>query len=491
MSARIAFAAVFMFLVRTATGAGDATRVAGSPAPLDIRPTASASREIDLESRLPVDVREEPTPQQAKALATGIDDIDIATALAFQVLHRSTKTFNTPLGQLTALTAGAAYPQSWIRDCATGIGAAYLVLGDAAAKGCIVLHLLDQRDDGYVNDWVDTKGGKDKNTVEADQESSLVIAVAEYVDNSRNTPFLASKINDVSVLDRLGRALDYVWVHRRDPATGLVTSGHSIDWGDVSIEQGGQKAIYLRPQSHLVAGIYTNAMYAIAIRDYRRLLAAHGSASKDRSKQWAGRLRLLADKINKYLWNEAMGYFVMHRHVTPLDLPTDETAMFALGGNAVAIEAGLANEKQVDRIIGSALRLKDQYHAATVSGVLYPPFPDGVYRHPMVHRPFQYQNGGLWDWFGLRLVGTMFKTGHARTGCRSLEEIADKVVRNKTFSEWDDLDGRAEGSKDYLGAAGEYVAAVKELNSYVSRERRHTPSFSARELCAQAAYAQQ
>ena len=445
---------------------------------------------IDLTKASLADLRDEPALKKARSLAVGIENVDRATALAFYTLHKSPKTFSTPSGNLTALTAGATYPQSWIRDCATGIAAAYLALGDTAARGCILLHLFNQHDDGYVNDWVDGNGEKDKNTVEADQESSLVIAATEYVDSSGNTAFLSSKVNAVAVLDRLGLALNYVWVHRRDPETGLVTSGHTIDWGDVSIEEGDQQAIYLSARSHLVAGIYTNAMYAMAIRNYLHLLGAQVGASKQVRARWTERSHLLAGKINQYLWNEAHGYFVMHRHVTPLNLPADESAMFALGGNAVAIEAGLANKRQADRITRNALRLQAQYHAATLSGVLYPPFPDGVYQHPMVRQSFTYQNGGLWDWFGLRLVRTMFKANHPQAGCRALEEIAAKVVRNGTFSEWDDLDGHAEGSKDYIGAAGQYVAAVKELNSYVTRERRLTPSFSAHNLCVQAAHAE-
>jgi len=445
---------------------------------------------VDLHRGSLAELREKPALQKAKALAVGIGDIDLATSLAFFTLYKSPRGFRTPLGNLTALTAGATYPQSWIRDCATGVAAAYLALGNSAARDCIVLQLLHQADDGSVNDWVDGDGKADKNTVESDQESSLVIAAGQYIAISADTAFLRSRINGVTVLDRLGRALDYVWTLRRDAETGLVLSGHTIDWGDVSIEASGRKALYLGPQSPRVVGVYTNAMYAIAIRDYLRLRAIHGADRQHRDARWTNRLHLLRSNMSKYLWNETKGYFVMHRHITPLNLPTDESAMFALGGNAVAIEAGVATTEQADRIVGNALRLQSQYHAATISGVLYPPFAEGVYPHPLLRKPFQYQNGGLWDWFGLRLVRAMFGTDHAAAACTALAQIAAKVARNKTFSEWDDLDGRAEGSPDYLGAAGQYVAAVRELNSYVARERRLAPSFSARDLCAQAAQAE-
>ena len=448
---------------------------------------ASRLPSVTLEYR-PVSVeqlRENPAFAAAKKLVTGDKDIDLATSLAFYTLHKAQSKIATAYGEYTLLNAGSRYPQAWIRDCATGIDAAFLVLGDADAKSCVLMHLEQQHADGYVNDWIDAKNEVDKNTVESDQESSLVIATARYVDRA-HAAFLAVKVGDATVLEHLRRALEYVWTQKRDASSQLVVSGHTIDWGDVSIEEPDQKAIYLSPRSHLVAGIYSNAIYVLAIRDYLHLLslALHGHERERRL--WKKRQVFLKTAINNSLWNADEGWYVMHRHVTPFKLSVDEDAMFPMGGNALAIQAGIADTGQANRIYANSLRLQKRYGAATISGVLYPPFPDGTYLHPAVNREYHYQNGGLWDWFGLRLLRTMFNTGHAETACRSLKEIAAKVVRNRTFSEWDDLNGHAEGGKDYLGAAGEYIATVQELNSYVALKRRQAPDFSARALCGQA-----
>lgn len=430
-------------------------------------------------------LRSEAAMQKARDLEVGVKAIDLATSLAFYTVRKAEHTFVMPSGRFTVLTAGAAYPEAWIRDCATGVRAAYLVIGDAAARGCASLHMLRQRNDGYVNDWVDSAGRVDKNTVESDQESSLVIAVSDYIASTKNFAFLNEKIENKPVVEHLERALSYVWLTERDPATGLVKNGHTIDWGDVSIDGSDQSAIYLKHNSHLVVGIYANAMYALAIRDYIDLVSKSVSPDDGNIELWQKRLTVLRHSIVANLWSPERGYFLMHKDLTPVVLPVNENDMFAMGGNAIAIEAGLATPEMAGRIFDVALRMKEKFDAPTISGVLYPPYPDGVYKHPAVTHPFQYQNGGAWDWFGLRLVSDMIKNGRTVDACKSLDEIATKVVRNRTFSEWDAQDGRPMGSKDYLGAAAEYISAIEDLRNYDTRLDRGTkPVRARRNLCA-------
>jgi hypothetical protein len=417
------------------------------------------------------ELRAEPAMRKSLDLSVGIKSIDLATSLAYFTVERAKKVYVMPSGRFTVLTAGAGYSQAWIRDCATGVRAAYLVVGDAAARDCASLHMLKQRDDGYVNDFIDSAGKVDKTTVEADQESSLVIAVSDYVDITKKSGFLDKKINRESVIEHLHAALNYVWVNERDSKTGLVKSGHTIDWGDVSIDGADQSAVYLNKNSHLVVGIYTNAMYALAIRDYINLISKCDQTDNGNIKLWKERLDVLKRSIVANLWSSERGYFLMHRNLTPISLPVNEDDMFAMGGNAVAIEAGITTPEMTNSIFDTALHMKEKFNAPTISGVLYPPYPDGVYKHPSVVHPFEYQNGGAWDWFGLRLISDMLENGRAVDACKALNEIATKVVRNRTFSEWDARDGRAMGSKDYMGAASEYISAVVQFKEYAEKQR--------------------
>uniref|UniRef100_UPI00260ECC24 hypothetical protein n=1 Tax=Pseudomonas sp. TaxID=306 RepID=UPI00260ECC24 len=245
-----------------------------------------------------------------------------------------------------------------------------------------------------------------------------------------------------------------------------------------------QSAIYLNSNSYLVVGIYTNAMYALAIRDYIDLTSKNISPSSNNVKLWQERLRALKHNIVTNLWSQERGYFLMHKDLTPIDLPINEDEMFPMGGNAVAIEAGLTTPEMANRIFDIALQMKEKFKSPTISGVLYPPYPDGVYKHPAVTHPFQYQNGGAWDWFGLRLVSDMLKNGRAVDACKSLNEISVKIVRNGTFSEWDAQDGQAMGSKDYLGAAAEYISAMVRLDAYIAKQNRAAKQLvTAQDLC--------
>jgi hypothetical protein len=300
-----------------------------------------------------------------------------------------------------------------------------------------------------------------------------VIAAAEYVNISLNREYLAESIAGKSVLDRMESALEYVWMSRRDEKTGLVVGAHTIDWGDVQI--GGEthkQAVYLNEKSTLTVDIYDNALYCLAIRSFLSLLppAIYGRGTRD--EKWRQRLDFLRAQTKKVLWDEGRGYFVMHRHVTPLDHDFDEDSMFPMGGNAVAIEAGLTDRLMTRRIAQKVFVEQRRHGAATISGVLYPPYNDGIYLHPTVNKAYQYQNGGLWDWFGLRMVRALYKHGYKTEAKRAFLEIAAKVVKNKTFSEWDALDGSARGSRDYLGAAGQYIAAVSEMRESFGHHER-------------------
>ena len=80
----------------------------------------------------------------------------------------------------------------------------------------------------------------------------------------------------------------------------------------------------------------------------------------------------------------------------------------------------------------------------------------------MMDDPYEYQNGGQWDWFGGRLVEAMFEHGFSRMARQKLIEIARKNAANKGLYEWDTPDGRGRGSSFYSGSAGSLAGALIE-----------------------------
>jgi hypothetical protein len=76
--------------------------------------------------------------------------------------------------------------------------------------------------------------------------------------------------------------------------------------------------------------------------------------------------------------------------------------------------------------------------------------------------PYEYQNGGQWDWFGGRLVLAMFENGFSAQAREKLIEIVRKNIRNGGLFEWDTKDGAGRGSDYYAGSAGSLGRALFE-----------------------------
>ena len=80
----------------------------------------------------------------------------------------------------------------------------------------------------------------------------------------------------------------------------------------------------------------------------------------------------------------------------------------------------------------------------------------------MMDDPYEYQNGGQWDWFGGRIVYAMFEHGFSGQAREKLLEIAKKGVANRGLYEWDSPEGTGRGSAFYSGSAGSLAKALFE-----------------------------
>jgi len=98
----------------------------------------------------------------------------------------------------------------------------------------------------------------------------------------------------------------------------------------------------------------------------------------------------------------------------------------------------------------------------TVAGVLLPPYPSGVFRHPILTEAWTYQNGGQWDWWAGPFVLAEFEEGHARAALRHLDQILDRVAAAGGLYEWTSRDGEGRGSPEYAGSAAAIGQALVE-----------------------------
>ena len=86
-----------------------------------------------------------------------------------------------------------------------------------------------------------------------------------------------------------------------------------------------------------MAGLYASALYVGAAHDLAGLHRAVGDAVGGR--RWDDRARLIADGIERHLWQPERGFYRMHNILSwplPGRAPQDDDR-FGMGGNAVAL----------------------------------------------------------------------------------------------------------------------------------------------------------
>ncbi len=81
------------------------------------------------------------------------------------------------------------------------------------------------------------------------------------------------------------------------------------------------------------------------------------------------------------------------------------------------------------------------------------------------HKPFAYQNGGDWPWWGGRIVQGLAVTGLVDEAEEVLIPILEMVEEFDGFYEWHGPDGTPHGSKSFRGAAGAVCKAIRMLSA--------------------------
>lgn len=421
---------------------------------------------------IPFDVGRREWPEDKFALSfeagpytkidTGIPEFNALMKLIRVTLKHNEVSFKGRIGRVDGFSAGAGYPQIWVRDANTIIPASRYFYPASYMHSWLDELLSYQRPDGSLPDWFDSRGVTDKNTVETDQEASAVQA-GRQVYELLGPGWSDGDIRGARTRERMERALESVWKNRLDVERGLIKGAHTADWGDVEMEDADQSAIYAGETTRWTMDIYDQSMFHQAANDLAHEFEISGP--KDKAGLWRERAETVRRNAAKWLWQEDKGFYRVHIHAGPWRHDIDEDNIFAMGGNAQAMISGLAGGPGDDkrrRIIEQALARQKEFGVSTISGSLLPPYPAGFFKHPALDEPYEYQNGGQWDWFGARLVLAMFESGFAREAREKLLEIARKDIANSGLYEWDTKDGAGRGSDFYSGSAGSLARALVE-----------------------------
>jgi DUF1680 family protein len=384
----------------------------------------------------------------------------------------------------SGLNAGSGYSEVWIRDLNTFIEVALQVNPPERLREALLIFLKFQGAtgdivDGYVpldqakvkyayrTTALATKLMAHKNTVETDQEASLVQAVRKYIRVTGDTALLDERVDGVTVRDRLGRALQYLLTERFDTKHGLIWGATTADWGDVQPES--PWGVELDEHSHRTLDIYDNAMLVIALNDYLALL---GDKAPEAAR-WKARRDELKRNVRQHLWDPKRRKFIPHVYLAGSPFPKnfDEDAIYYHGGTAVAIEAGLLTRKEALQALDRMVANVKAAGAASIGLTLYPPYPEGFFKNPQMRSPYSYQNGGDWCWFGGRMIQELIKLGYVAQAYRELQPMVERVKRAGGFHEWWSVDNQPRGSGEFRGSAGVLGRAIEMLQAWAEQRQ--------------------
>lgn len=380
--------------------------------------------------------------------------------------------------------AGDGYGEVWIRDYNTFIELAMEVMPDSLIQdnlltffrfqgetGDIVDGFIDikravQSDGGYQYRYskLDPRYGAHKNTVETDQESSLVQAVWRYVTKSGNRDFLRIEIDGKTVEQRLEWSLDYLMNERYDQAHGLLWGATTSDWGDVQPEH--PWGVALDESSHLCLDIYDNAFFVIAINHFLEL-----TDNKESQKRWTAVRDQIKSNVRKHLWDSENQKFIPHVYVgeSPFPADFDENKIYYHGGTAMAIEAGLLSRNEIAVSNAQMVANVKAANAPSIGLTVYPPYPEGFFQNKGMY-PYGYQNGGDWTWFGGRMIQQLIRNGFVQEAYDEVQPMLERVVKNKGFFEWYKVDGTPSGSGTFRGSAGVLHKAIEDFRIWANEQ---------------------
>lgn len=379
----------------------------------------------------------------------------------------------------TGFTAGEGYEEVWIRDFATFIELSCQVREHDEIRDKLLMFFRFQGDDGNIVDGYTPAekpgAGYDfivkesipafkahKNTVATDHESSLIQAVARFIRTTSDASILEQKINGITVIERMGQALQYLLDHRWSEAHGLLWGGTTADWGDVRPDH--EWGVVLEESSHRAIDVYDNAMFLIAIADYLSLLEDDSGARV----YWQDVHNQVSRNVRKRLWDAEGQRFIAHLYLEDSPFPdtVDESEIYYHGGTMMAIASGLLSQ---DEIAASLARMRENVEksgAASLGLTLYPPYPEGVFKNPILTAPFTYQNGGDWTWFGGRTIQQLVAHGFVEEAYAEIQPMVERVQKNGGFWEWYTIDNEPAGWGTFRGSAGALGRAIEMLQEW-------------------------
>ncbi len=383
----------------------------------------------------------------------------------------------------TGFNAGDGYREVWIRDYNTFIELAAQVFPKEELKENLLVFCRMQGEDGNIIDGftpiekvgavtydfsyskLEPRYAAHKNSVETDQESSLIQAVYKYVKLTGDTTILAEKVGDKTVAERLEWAMDFLMQNRFNQQYGLIIGATTADWGDVQPEHGW--GVDLDANTHPAIDIYDNAMLVIALNNLTEMI-------QSTKPKWNPIKTSIAENCRKHLWDNAKQKFIPHIYLekgSPFPADFNEKDIYYFGGTTIAIEAGLLSKEEIKISLDEMIKRVKQAGAPSIGLTLYPPYPNGFFENKIMNPEYSYQNGGDWTWFGGRMIQELIKNGFVQEAYEQIQPMVKRVKDNNGFYEWYSVDNKPRGSGTFRGEAGVLYTAIGMFENLNKEEK--------------------
>ena len=398
-----------------------------------------------------------------------------------QSFHQVDSMARAVIGQ--GLNAGSGYSQIWARDMNTFIETACEITDPKVLREAILLFFAlqqpnDEMIDGYVLKpeftWNDTcpyysdaapEHVGFKNTVETDQESSLIQIVGKYIRKTGDKSILQQDVAGRTVMNRMEGMVDYLLRERYNEEYGLLFGAMTADWGDV--QPNDDFGCDFNELSSRAIDVYDNAMFIIAL-DYLKEM----SEDEATKTKWQNLRDKIAQNVRKHLWDDANKKFIPHIYLDPSPIPAgfDENKIHYHGGTTIAMEAGLLSKEEVGIVNAQMLENVRLSGMPSIGLTLYPTYPEDFFRGWM-EKPYHYQNGGDWTWFGGRTIQQLIAHGYVQEAYDEIRPMIDRVIQNKGFFEWYGMGNVPSGSGHFKGSAGTLAKAIEMFREWANNQQ--------------------
>ena len=259
--------------------------------------------------------------------------------------------------------------------------------------------------------------------------------------------------------------VNYLMRERFDEKYGLLYGAMTADWGDV--QPNDDFGCDMNQLSHKAIDVYDNAMFIIAL-DYLSEMAPQEQHSK-----WKSLRNRIAENVRKHLWDDDRQKFIPHLYpeTSPIPEGFDENQIHYHGGTAIAIEAGLLSHEEIATVNRQMLENVRLSGMPSIGLTLYPTYPEGFF-HGWMSKPYAYQNGGDWTWFGGRMIQQLIANGYVEEAYAEIRPMIDRVIKNQGFYEWYGMGNVPSGSGNFKGSAGVLAKAIEMLNAWAKENNQ-------------------